>query len=104
MFCACDHDRPCRITRYALALILSAGALTLAFTATPSAARAEQAPATQPTTKPTAINKQCPVNPDHAVDPKAPTVTYKGKVIGFCCEDCIEDFNKDPEKYMKDLK
>ena len=37
------------------------------------------------------------------IDPKVTTV-YKGKVIGFCCEDCIEKFNKDPEKYMKTLK
>jgi YHS domain-containing protein len=29
---------------------------------------------------------------------------YQGKTIGFCCEDCIGDFKKDPEKYMKTLK
>ena len=40
---------------------------------------------------------------DNEVDPKVTTV-YKGKVIGFCCRDCIKDFQKDPEKYMKGLK
>ena len=32
------------------------------------------------------------------------TIVYDGKVIGFCCSDCPPEFNKDPEKYMKDLK
>jgi len=61
------------------------------------------APATQPSTKPVAINKLCPVG-KVPVDPKAPTVEYKGKTIGFCCAGCEKDFLKDPEKYMKDLK
>jgi YHS domain-containing protein len=49
------------------------------------------------------VNKKCPVG-GHDVDPKGQTIEYKGKVIGFCCDDCIADFKKDPEKYMKDLK
>src|SRR5207253_2717589 len=47
-----------------------------------------------------AFNVKCPVERED-VDPEVPTTTYKGKVIGFCCESCIKDFNKDPEKYMK---
>ena len=62
---------------------------------------AEKAPTSQPAAVP--INKKCPISGDD-VDPKGKTVTYKGKVIGFCCDDCIEKFQKDPEKYMKDLK
>ncbi|HWE93582.1 MAG TPA: YHS domain-containing protein [Tepidisphaeraceae bacterium] len=57
--------------------------------------------ATQPA-KP--INTFCAVDRDNPVDPTVPTVTYKGKVIGFCCEDCVPEFKKNPEKYMKDLK
>jgi YHS domain-containing protein len=68
---------------------------------------ATTAPSTGPTTKKVAvgkpINQFCPINTDEKVDPKVTTV-YKGKVIGFCCADCIETFNKDPEKYMKTLK
>lgn len=64
-------------------------------------------PTTAPTTQASAtaqpINKYCPIQRDHAVDPTV-TYLYQGKVIGFCCEDCIPDFKKDPEKYMKDLK
>jgi len=63
-----------------------------------------EVPATQPATKPGPIvNKKCPVG-DEDVDPKGKTVVYKGKTIGFCCEDCIKDFNKDPEKYVKKLE
>jgi YHS domain-containing protein len=66
-------------------------------------ATSTSAPATtQAAGKP--INKFCAVDHDDPVDPKTPTVTYKGKVIGFCCEDCIPKFKKDPEKYMKTLK
>jgi YHS domain-containing protein len=28
---------------------------------------------------------------------------YKGREIKFCCKDCIKDFNKDPDKYVKKL-
>ncbi len=62
-------------------------------------------PATRPTTRPaTPINKNCAVDTENPVDPTVATVTYEGKVIGFCCEDCIPKFKKDPKRYMKDLK
>ena len=64
-------------------------------------------PTTAPTTQASAsaqpINKFCAVEKDHAVDPTV-TYLYQGKVIGFCCDDCVPQFKKDPEKYMKDLK
>ena len=64
-----------------------------------------------PTTKPAAtqasgkpVNKFCAVEgKDHDVDPKVTTV-YKGKTNGFCCKDCIDEFNKDPEKYVKGMQ
>jgi YHS domain-containing protein len=58
-------------------------------------------PTTAPSTQP--ANKMCAVNTEDPVDPKV-TVIYKGQVIGFCCTDCIKDFNKDPEKYVKHMK
>jgi len=61
------------------------------------------APTTQASAKAPPINKYCAVEKDHAVDPTV-TYLYQGKTIGFCCEDCIPTFQKDPEKYMKDLK
>lgn len=64
------------------------------------------APATQPSAAADAkpINKFCAVDTGNPIDATVATVTYKGKVIGFCCEDCIPKFNKDPEKYMASIK
>ena len=61
-------------------------------------------PTAPPTTKPAdaaapAVNKNCPMEPDKAVD-KTVFIMYKGQKIGFCCEDCIKDFKEDPEKYV----
>ena len=47
-------------------------------------------------------NKVCPVKGEE-LDADAPTVEYNGKVIGFCCPGCDSKFQKDPEKYMKNL-
>jgi len=47
-------------------------------------------------------NKVCPVKGEE-VDADSPTVEYDGKVIGFCCPGCDAKFQKDPEKYMKNL-
>src|SRR5688500_169749 len=44
------------------------------------------------------INKVCPVE-NGEVD-KAVKTEHKGKTIGFCCEGCIDSFNKDPAKHM----
>lgn len=32
-----------------------------------------------------------------------PTLNYEGTEVRFCCKDCIKDFNKDPQKYLKRL-
>jgi YHS domain-containing protein len=58
------------------------------------------APSTQPAAKP--VNTKCPVTGEE-IDPKIIT-TYQGKAIAFCCKDCIDDFKKSPEKYIKGLK
>lgn len=31
------------------------------------------------------------------------TLVYKGQEIKFCCSDCVKDFKKDPDKYIKKL-
>jgi len=61
-------------------------------------------PTTNPSTQPThkTVNKLCPVGKED-VDPKV-TIDYKGKTIGFCCEDCIPKFKADPDKYLADMK
>jgi hypothetical protein len=32
------------------------------------------------------------------------TTNYLGQEIKFCCPDCVKDFKKDPDKYMKKLQ
>jgi YHS domain-containing protein len=44
----------------------------------------------------------CPVMAGNPID-KNVFVEYKGKKVYFCCEDCKAAFNKEPEKYIKDL-
>jgi YHS domain-containing protein len=68
------------------------------------AADSNKPAATQPaTTQPVPVNKKCPIS-DEDVNVKGKTVIYKGKVVGFCCDDCIDIFNKNPDKYADKLK
>ena len=50
-------------------------------------------------------NKICPVSGDK-IDPNGPRYTYKykGKTYNFCSPDCVDDFKKDPGKYIKKMK
>ena len=64
-----------------------------------SSPEAAMKPATQPAAA-VATNTRCPVMPEDAIDPKV-TYVHNGKTYAFCCEGCIDDFKKDPEKYAK---
>jgi YHS domain-containing protein len=44
------------------------------------------------------VNKNCAIEQEHPIDPEV-TYTHDGKVYGFCCENCIDEFKKDPAKY-----
>ena len=49
-------------------------------------------------------NKLCPVsgNPvDDGTMGEAVKYVYNGKIYNLCCEMCMKDFKKDPEKYSK---
>ena len=67
------------------------------------------APATQPTvpaTQASAVlpaNTVCPIE-GGKVDPKGKTVMHDGKLIAFCCDDCVEPFQKEPAKYVANIK
>jgi YHS domain-containing protein len=69
------------------------------------AATSQPAATTKPATvaSSTPVNKKCPISGDD-VDPKGKTVQYKGKTVGFCCDDCIEKFNQNPDKYADKIK
>jgi YHS domain-containing protein len=49
-----------------------------------------------------AAETKCPVLGGD-IDKKVYT-DYKGQRIYFCCKACIEDFKKDPEKYLKKMQ
>lgn len=40
---------------------------------------------------------------DEKLDKDAYVFVYEGQQIKFCCEGCKDDFNKDPQKYLKKL-
>ncbi|MDQ3440664.1 MAG: hypothetical protein M3478_09985 [Planctomycetota bacterium] len=60
-------------------------------------------PATQASASLTVSNQYCAVMAENKADPKV-TVVHAGKTIGFCCEDCIPTFTKEPAKYLASLK
>ena len=82
-----------------------AGAFVLAFTvlltAVTSSAQtadtAETAPAESSHAQPF-----CPVIRDQAALPEH-EVAYKGKKVHFCCNDCLREFERDPNKYAANL-
>ncbi len=48
-------------------------------------------------------NEICPVSGEK-IDPNdGITYEYKGKVYNFCCPDCVEQFKKGPEQYIRKL-
>lgn len=59
---------------------------------------ADAGAAADPTTP---VNTVCPVS-GTAVDP-AHTVTYEGKLVGFCCPNCLAKFNEDPAPFLANL-
>jgi YHS domain-containing protein len=53
-------------------------------------------------TKP--VNTLCPVEKENAVDETVATTVYQGKTVGFCCDDCIKKFERDPDSFAANLK
>jgi YHS domain-containing protein len=47
-------------------------------------------------------NETCPVLLGNKVDPRFKT-KWNGKVVGFCCPMCRAKFERNPERYAKDL-
>ncbi len=49
-------------------------------------------------------NKICPVSGEKIEEKTKTTYAYAGKIYNFCCASCIDDFKKDPEKYIKKVE
>ena len=48
--------------------------------------------------------KYCLVSGEKIGEMGKPVVTnYMGQEIKFCCPDCVKDFNKNPDKFLKKL-
>lgn len=79
-----------------LSLGMGLGAVTLAKETTTK-------PATQPATQPYPL-KVCVVSGEE-LGGMGDTVVYKyeGREVRFCCKMCVDDFKKDPQKYLKKL-
>ena len=51
--------------------------------------------------KPAVTNKECPVS-GGKVNPQYRT-EYKGQYVYVCCQGCLDEFKKDPEKFIAKL-
>ena len=49
-----------------------------------------------------ASQDKCPIM-EGSIDKKI-FVDYQGKRIYFCCTGCVDEFKKDPEKYLKKME
>lgn len=49
-------------------------------------------------------NTICPVTGEKIEEASKATYEYAGKIYNFCCPMCIDEFKKDPEKYIAKIK
>lgn len=49
-------------------------------------------------------NKICPVSGERIDEKNKATYEYEGKIYNFCCAMCIDEFKKDPAKYIKKVE
>ena len=46
-------------------------------------------------------NKTCPVSGEKITEEAKASYEYKGRAYNFCCPACIDEFKKNPKKYVK---
>lgn len=46
-------------------------------------------------------NKICPVSGEKIVEKDKAAYEYEGKIYNFCCPMCLDEFKKDPQKYIQ---
>lgn len=49
-------------------------------------------------------NKICPVSVEKIEEKTKVTYEYEGKIYNFCCASCVNDFKKNPQKYIKKVE
>lgn len=84
-----------RVAVFTLILLLIAGV----------AYASEQAGTTEQVKKAEVVgNEVCPVSGEKIDEKMKQTYEYKGKIYSFCCPMCVEEFKKDPEKYIEKME
>ena len=58
----------------------------------------------QKTDKENAGNRTCPVSGEDIDEKAKVTYEYKGRIYNFCCPECVEEFKKDPGKYIEKME
>jgi YHS domain-containing protein len=48
-------------------------------------------------------NTICPVSGEKIDEKMKATYEYEGKIYNFCCTSCVDEFKKDPQKYIKKM-
>ena len=88
-------------------LFVAAGAsISICLLAVPGNAQdksGKQAKPAENQTESTSAEPLCPVMEDEPIDPKT-WVRYRGKRVYVCCEECVQRFKEDPEKYSAGIK
>lgn len=49
-------------------------------------------------------NKTCPISGEEIDEGTKAAYEYKGKAYNFCCPACIDEFKKDPKKYIEKIE
>ena len=49
-------------------------------------------------------NEICPISGERIDKETKATYEYEGKIYNFCCPMCIEEFKKDPDKYINKME
>lgn len=84
-----------RLAVFTLILLLAAGV----------AYAAEQANTTEQMKNAEVVgNKVCPVSGEKIDENMKQTYAYKGKTYNLCCPMCVEEFKRDPEKYIEKME
>lgn len=87
-------------------LVLSAGVLLFGLSQLTFAQSEKAEAVTQVTTKEAVNvgNKICPVSGEKIDEKMKAIYEYEGKIYNFCCAACVEEFKKDPQKYIKKVE
>jgi len=93
-----------KLTKNFITAVLAVSVLAAPFAALAADEKAEKLDKPDPKLKPYTL-KTCVVSGDKLGEMgEPPLYKYKDREIKFCCKDCVKDFNKAPDKYIKKIE